>query len=141
MDRGVYLVEVSLGLLDEGADLGAFVGDRRTLGVVLVIGDVGLGGLDDLGELPAETSDPLDLVGPVRRQLRRVGGRLGAHVPIVLRIGSAGGISGAPHPGHGVMPPRPLTRAQGGLDMPVSGAWRRLPWRTRISRETRDSDQ
>ena len=51
LEGGVDLGEVLLGLLDERADLGALVGDRRALGVVLVIGDVGLGGLDDLGEL------------------------------------------------------------------------------------------
>ena len=51
LEGGVDLGEVLLGLLDQRADLGALVGDRRSLGVVLVIGDVGLRGLDDLGEL------------------------------------------------------------------------------------------
>src|SRR6478609_4824090 len=50
-EGGVDLGEVLLGLLDERADLGALVGDRRSLGVVLVIGDVGLRGLDDVREL------------------------------------------------------------------------------------------
>ena len=67
LEGGVDLGEVLLGLLDERADLGALVGDRRALGVVLVVGDVGLRRLDDLGELSTSPAMPLDLVGPARR--------------------------------------------------------------------------
>ena len=64
LERTVERDEVVASLAEQRRHLGALVGDRRTLGVVLVVRRRQLGRVDDAGEAPLEVRDLVHRASP-----------------------------------------------------------------------------